>query len=56
MALLLLVAIVGARVTSSVEAAPAGAVWAWGENGNGQLGQGSNCLSPTPVQVGVSEG
>jgi alpha-tubulin suppressor-like RCC1 family protein len=33
-----------------------GFVWAWGQNGNGQLGNGTNTLSTLPVQVKDSAG
>jgi alpha-tubulin suppressor-like RCC1 family protein len=31
-----------------------GAVWAWGFNGNGQLGDGTTITHPTPASVGLS--
>ena len=31
---------------------PNGALWIWGSNGNGQLGDGSNLGKSLPIQVG----
>ncbi|MDP9368610.1 MAG: hypothetical protein M3Q03_10110 [Chloroflexota bacterium] len=51
-ALLVLTALVRVWVPPMVRAAPQGAVWAWGENGNGQWGNSPGSLSLAPVQVG----
>jgi alpha-tubulin suppressor-like RCC1 family protein len=33
-----------------------GTVWSWGDNANGQLGQGDLIHRSSPVQIGISEG
>nr|WP_301540909.1 hypothetical protein [Corallococcus exiguus] len=37
--------------TCSLALKPDGTVWAWGNNGSGQLGDGTAIHRPTPVQV-----
>ncbi len=49
--LLVLTAFAGAWAPPTVRATTPGAVWAWGENGNGQLGNSNSSPGPTPVQV-----
>ncbi len=49
--LLVLAALVASQPPPTVGIAPPGDVWAWGENPNGQLGNGNSTLSPVPGQV-----
>jgi len=47
---------VAAGDSHSLAVASDGTVWAWGENGYGQLGNGTNTSSTTPVQVKIPAG